>query len=76
MHRSVARYRPCKPNDEALRERLKASAGQHRRYGNLRLNPLLRREGFMLNYKKTYCLYREEGLLKSASAGLVGSGCR
>lgn len=63
MHRSMARYRRRKPNDEALRERLKTLAGQHRRYGYLRLHVLLRREGFMLNHKKTYRLYREEGLL-------------
>lgn len=62
LHRSVARYCPCKPNDEALRERLKTLAGQHRRYGYLRLHVLLRREGFMLNHKKIYRLYREEGL--------------
>jgi len=63
MHRSVARYRRRKPNDAALRERLKTLAGQHRRYGYLRLHVLLRREGFILNHKKTYRLYREEGLL-------------
>lgn len=66
LHRSMARYRRRKPNDEALRERLKTLAGQHRRYGYLRLHVLLHREGFMLNHKKTYRLYREEGLLVRA----------
>ena len=34
----------------------------HRRYGYQRLHVLLRREGFCLNHKKTYRLYREEAL--------------
>ena len=36
---------------------------RYRRYGYQRLHVLLRREGFMLNHKKTYRLYREEQLL-------------
>lgn len=36
---------------------------KHRRYGYQRLHVLLRREGFTLNHKKTYRLYREEQLL-------------
>ena len=37
-------------------------AGQHRRYGYLRLHVLLRREGLVINHKRTYRLYRDEGL--------------
>ena len=36
---------------------------RYRRYGYQRLHVLLRREGFTLNRKKTYRLYREEQLL-------------
>jgi putative transposase len=35
----------------------------HRRYGYQRLHVLLRREGFLINHKKTYRLYRDEQLL-------------
>lgn len=62
LHRSVARYRRREQNDEAIRGRLKDLAGHHRRYGYLRLHVLLRREGLVINRKRTYRLYRDEGL--------------
>ena len=64
LHRSVARYRGRRPGggDEALRARLRQLAGENRRYGYLRLHALLRREGLVMNAKRTYRLYREEGL--------------
>lgn len=37
-------------------------AEQHRRYGHIRLYMLLRREGLMVNHKRTERLYRQEGL--------------
>jgi putative transposase len=37
-------------------------AGQHKRYGYLRLHVLLRRENLVINAKRTYRLYKEEGL--------------
>src|SRR5690606_26016732 len=37
-------------------------ANQRRRFGYRRLHILLRREGVMINRKKTQRLYREEGL--------------
>lgn len=43
-------------------KRLKDLAGRHRRYGYLRLHVLLRREGLVINHKRTYRLYRDEGL--------------
>ena len=63
QHRSTERYQSRRGDDQAIRERLKALAMQHRRYGYQRLHVLLRREGFGLNHKKTYRLYREEQLL-------------
>lgn len=57
------RYRSVRPSDEAIRARLRELAMQYRRYGYQRLHILLRREGFTLNHKKTYRLYREEQLL-------------
>jgi putative transposase len=45
-----------------LRERIKALAAVHRRYGTPRLCVLLKREGFTDNHKRIERIYREEGL--------------
>ena len=63
LPRSTARYRSVRPPDDAVRQRLRELAMRYRRHGYQRLHVLLRREGFMLNHKKTYRLYREEQLL-------------
>jgi putative transposase len=41
--------------------RLKELAAARVHYGYRRLHILLRREGWSVNHKRTYCLYREEG---------------
>jgi putative transposase len=46
-----------------LRQRLKALASTYVRYGYRRLTVLLRREGWKVNAKRIYRLYREEGML-------------
>jgi transposase InsO family protein len=60
--RKSMRYRSCKPDDAALRGRLRELAGERRRFGYRRLHILLRRDGVRINRKKTQRLYREEGL--------------
>jgi putative transposase len=60
--RSTARYRSRRADDADLRARLRGLAGERRRFGYRRLHILLRREGFLVNRKKTQRLYREEGL--------------
>jgi putative transposase len=45
-----------------VRQRLRALAGERRRFGYRRLGILLAREGMVMNHKKLYRLYREEGL--------------
>lgn len=60
--RTVIRYRSRRPDDHALREKLRDLAHQRRRFGYRRLHVLLRREGVTINKKKTQRLYREEGL--------------
>lgn len=60
--RSVARYRSRAVEPPGLRERLCALAAERRRYGYRRLWVLLRREEFLVNHKRVYRLYREEGL--------------
>lgn len=56
------RYRSTRDDDAGLREKLRELANQRRRFGYRRLHILLRREGIMINRKKTQRLYREEGL--------------
>jgi len=57
-------YKPVvKPDEEVIRRRLKELAQTRRRFGCPRLHVLLRREGFMINHKRTERLYRQEGLI-------------
>ena len=60
--RKTVRYRSRRPQDHALRGRLRELAAEQRRFGYRRLHILLRAEGQVLNRKKTQRLYREEGL--------------
>ena len=60
--RSVVRYRHRRPDDAALRTRLKELASERRRFGYRRLNQMLRREGTVVNLKKVRRLYVEERL--------------
>lgn len=62
VDRSSVRYCGTRPDDAALRARLRELAERRRRFGYRRLHVLLRQEGHALNRKKTQRLYREEGL--------------
>jgi putative transposase len=62
LGRSTCRYRPRRPDWPALRDRLRALAGERRRFGYRRLYVLLRREGFLVNRKRIYRLYTQDGL--------------
>lgn len=62
VDRKSVRYRSIREDDGALREKLRELANQRRRFGYRRLHILLRREGVMINRKKTQRLYKEEGL--------------
>jgi len=63
LNRSSMNYRPRRPDDSALRQRLRELAAERRRFGYRRLGWLLEREGHVLNRKKLYRLYREEKLM-------------
>jgi putative transposase len=63
------RYASLQGDDAAVRERLCALARQRRRFGYRRLHILLRREGVLLNHKKLFRLYREEGLTVRRRSG-------
>jgi transposase InsO family protein len=61
--RSVQRYQPRKPDDEAaLRKDVKRLAIQYGRYGYKRITALLRVEGWRVNPKRVERIWREEGL--------------
>jgi putative transposase len=62
FHRSSQRYQSRGDPQTELRIRLKDLAASRVRYGYRRLHVLLLREGYRLNHKRTYRLYREEGL--------------
>jgi putative transposase len=62
VDRSVVRYRTCRGDDAAIRQRLRSLAGERRRFGYRQLGLLLAREGVRLNHKKLRRLYREERL--------------
>jgi len=56
------RYQRARTDDTAQRQRMKAIAHEHRRFGYRRLHVLLKREGYAINHKKLFRLYREEKL--------------
>ncbi len=56
------RYKTTRADDVALRERVKAIAHERRRFGYPRVHVLLKREGFVINHKRLFRLYREERL--------------
>jgi putative transposase len=60
---SVYRYRLKQNNDDTLRHRLRELAEQRKRFGSPRLHILLKREGLVINHKRTERIYREEGLV-------------
>ena len=58
----VYRYRSTRSDDTALRTRLRELSSERRRFGYRRLHILLKREGWEVNWKKLYRIYREEPL--------------
>jgi putative transposase len=60
--RNSYRYQAKPKNDDEIRSRLRALAEKRRKSGAPMLHTLLRREGYLINHKRTERLYREEGL--------------
>ena len=58
--KTVRRERLADPAE--IRKKMHEIAGNRRRFGYRRIGILLEREGFMMNEKKLYRLYKEEGL--------------
>ena len=62
VSRSMQRYRSVAKDQTALRMRMRDLAATRIRYGYRRLHVLLQREGWHVNHKRVYRLYRLEGL--------------
>ena len=62
LYAKTYRYPPRRSDDGVLRTRLKDLAAIRRRFGYRRLHLLLKREGFCVNHKKLYRIYKEERL--------------
>lgn len=58
--KTVRRERP--PDHQDIREEIRKIAEKRRRFGYRRVGIMLERKGMVMNEKKLYCLYREEGL--------------
>lgn len=69
LHPKTYRYVTRRPDDAALRTRLRELAAVRRRFGYRRLHILIRREGTTVNRKKLYRLYREERLMVRKRGG-------
>jgi len=67
--RMTVRYHSRRSDDNELRQRLRALAQERRRFGYRRLHVLLRREGFTVNHKRLFRLYREERLMVRQRGG-------
>ncbi len=60
--RATVRYEARQRDEADVRQRLRELAALRKRFGYRRLGVLLRREGMVVNHKRVYRLYREEGL--------------
>jgi putative transposase len=56
------RYQGCRDPQDELRQCLRELAGNRLRYGYRRLTVMLRREGWKVNAKRVYRIYRQENL--------------
>jgi putative transposase len=74
--RATQRYVSQAAAQSELRLRLKELAHARVRYGYRRLHVLLRREGWLVNAKRIYRLYREEGLVIRPKTPRKKRSCR
>ena len=62
LSRSYFYYKPHPRDDRAERARIREIAEARVRFGMWRIHTLMRREGWLINHKKTHRIYCEEGL--------------
>jgi putative transposase len=63
LSRSTHRYRSRIQEPDGLRKKLREHAARRRRWGYKKLTVLLRRDGYAVNHKRVYRIYRDEKLL-------------
>ena len=77
IYRNAYRYKSVKDEQAVLRKRIREIAEVRIRYGYRRIHVLLLREGWKINHKRVYRLYREEGLnLRQKKKKRLKSACR
>ena len=54
---SVYLYRPKQGDDDVLRRRMRELAWERKRFGSPRLHIMLKREGLVVNHKRTERIY-------------------
>ena len=62
VNRKSVSYKSVKTDMPALRARMNEIAATRVRYGYPRIHILLQREGWVVNRKRVYRIYREDGL--------------
>lgn len=62
LSRTAYGYEPNRSDDTSLRQRMREIAAERKRFGSPRLHIMLKREGLVINHKRTERIYREEGL--------------
>lgn len=62
MNRSHFYYKPHPKQNEEVATSLRTISGRHKRYGYRRAHVVLDRQGFKINHKAVYRLWRKEGL--------------
>jgi putative transposase len=76
LSRTAYSYQARRGDDTTLRLRMRELAAERKRFGSPRLHIMLKREGLVLNHKRTERIYREEGLAlkrKRRRKGAAGS---
>ena len=62
ISRSSYHYIPQLPCDDTIKERMRDLAYKKPRYGVRRLHAILKKEGLVVNHKRTERIYKQEGL--------------
>ena len=77
LGRSSYDYRSIRKKDMALRKRMKEVCNKYYRYGRPRIHWVLKKEGLVVNEKRTRRIYEEEGLqIRRRKKGKKGSVIR
>jgi putative transposase len=60
--RSVGRYKAKPKDNQHLKSKIISIAHERKRFGYRRIHIMMKREGYKVNHKKIYRLYKEIGL--------------